>query len=231
MKKIKIIVPIFIFLIFSFTVFASYFFSKNVTNNVEIGKIDLISQSFLYYDGTASEPQILDINSTNDEYGLSNRVINCYATEKLGYSDEKSYFELNNLGFQFTFSTNIDVYMRIHIEDAWISHKVYNNGSIVEQYITKGTTEQGQSPFINELSDWKFDEDTGYLYYKTKVEDSNENQSFNFKVSDDYFYIPKKSTAFRESILVQVSFTVDIIQANRAEVKWGISNIDDFLGK
>lgn len=235
----KRIIPILIIVllvssIISFSVFAAYSFNRGFSDDeIELGEITINSKNFLVYpestdtSGTKVEIQVTD---NNEEYGVENGMITCYASEKKGYSDELSYKYLNRLGLSFSFTNSIDVYARIHIEDAWVSHKVYNNGSVVENYISKGTTASNESPFMQDGTDWKYDVATGYLYYKTKINAGTTAQNYVFDVKNDYFYsFDTVSTGFRESILVQVSYTIDIVQANRASQKWGIANLDAFL--
>ena len=49
-----------------------------------------------------------------------------------------------------------------------------------------------------------------------------QSSSYTFQVNEAYFYQVAQSTAYTEFVNVQVSFTVDIVQANRAIALWKV---------
>ena len=58
----------------------------------------------------------------------------------------------------------------------------------------------------------------------------SETHTYTFDVNKDYFYTNTTiSPAFRESVIVETNFYIDIVQANRAGKKWGIDNLNEFL--
>lgn len=152
-------------------------------------------------------------------------IIECYATQRGGYNDEVDLIYLNQLGLEFTFQTNIAVYVRIHIQDAWYSSRYYTNSDTRKNYIQKGKIE-GVSPFASSIdTDWVYDEKTNCAYLKQVVNPTSseltENEStYTFNVNPEYFY--NATSTVRESVIVQVSYSVDIVQANRAEQKWKV---------
>lgn len=226
-KLFLILITIAIIAVISTAVYAAYSFTKAPgDDDVDLGKISLTDKEFLVYDSNNVASEIeLDANGDNEEYSVDNNVITVYATEKLGYDDElANTIYLNELGFQFTINNSIDVYARLHIQEAWISHKVYNNGTIVENYIRQDANAKASAYIKDE--NWMYDETTGYFYLKTKIE-SGESNSYAFRTSDTtaeepYFYPITINKNYRESVFVELSFTVDIVQANRAQAKWGV---------
>ncbi|MCR5422622.1 MAG: hypothetical protein K6E74_03195 [Bacilli bacterium] len=206
---------------------------------------------------------------TNVSSNGRNELI-CYANEKGGYSDEDtSAFYLNQLGFSFSFETQIPVYICIHFEDAWYSTKTYPNGNTKTNYIVKGNTYkqtedeyflEGKNYYIkngtsyrqanvvvgnavptsgdvlyyeesssaaftpSDLENWVYDAATNCAYYKRPfipTEDNN-GMDLTFLIDQDYWYVTPSVASYREAIMVQVSFYVDICQANRAEMIWGV---------
>ena len=73
-------------------------------------------------------------------------------------------------------------------------------------------------------SNWVYDAETNTQNYKQKISASSKTQQFSFDLDDDYFYTFGEGDTIvngHQSVMVQVSFTVDIIQANRAYKLWG----------
>lgn len=180
---------------------------------------------------------ILDNEITNSSSGYTEvsalSRITCSATQgryddpKTNDDNNKHY--LSQYGVQFTFKTEIAVYVRVHIQDAWSSVKVYPS-SVKERYVTKDKV-AGKTPFNVTDEAWYYDEDTNYIYLKEMYDpntdlDSNGNfksKSYTFNVNEAYFYqLGSIATAYTEYIDVELSFTVDIVQANRAKALWGI---------
>ena len=54
-------------------------------------------------------------------------------------------------------------------------------------------------------------------------------QEYIFNVNEGYFYHDTSAQAASKVTTVQVSFTVDIVQANRAEALWGV-DFDEIFG-
>lgn len=185
---------------------------------------------------------ILDNAKTADEDYYSEIAatsrITCSATQGI-YIDSSANSNTNNTnnnkhylshyGFKFTFKAEIPVYVRVHIQDAWSSVKVYPS-SVKERYVTKDKV-SGKTPFNVTESAWHYDEDTNYIYLKQMYNpnndlDSNGNfksKSYTFNVNEAYFYqFGNIATVYTEYIDVELSFTVDIVQANRALALWGL---------
>ena len=244
-KKIIILLTTILLSLSLITVFGAFVFRGYINGTANPGNIILEDKLFLDYSLSADEiaapensaltplellkkrttglPKKIDAKTANS--------ITCYATERKGYDDEKKLIYLNQLGFEFSFTPEVDSYVRIHFEDAWISKKVYNNGSEKKSYITKDKLEGSKSPFDVSDINWVYDEETNCVYLKAIAKPANGKQSYSFNISSDYWYhqaTPSKT--FREQIMVQVSYVVDVVQANRAEAIWGV-DLDNILGR
>lgn len=159
-------------------------------------------------------------------------ALTCSASEGKYYTDEEKADMANNyhpylsqIGLHFEFQSEIAVYVRIHIRDAWEKIKEYTSSSR-ETYTLKDQI-SGQSPFAVNDEDWYYDEATNCVYLRQMytpvyVDGVLQSQSYTFNVNESYFYQVAQSTAYTEYVNVQVSFTVDIVQANRAKALWKI---------
>ena len=111
------------------------------------------------------------------------------------------------------------IYIRIHFSDAWIRTKTYNGNTQDPEYIVKGHFDLDTTS-----SNWVYDAETNTQNYKQIISPSSKTQQFSFDLDDDYFYTFGEGDTIvngHQSVMVQVSFTVDIIQANRAYALWG----------
>lgn len=163
------------------------------------------------------------VYGTSTKITSDNKTITCSAT-KDKYTDDQIY--LNQLGLEFEFTNTVAVYVRIHIQDAWILHRVYSSNS-KETYSIKDQS-QGNSLFYVEDGDWYYDSAENTVYMREMVNPEKDNNSYKskkyrFDVNQAYYYISKnQASAYHEYVDVQVSFYVDIVQANRVKEKWGI---------
>ena len=212
-RKMIILICSIFFTFSSIVVLASFVFQKIIDVNSTTGVVEVTEMKFGNYSN-------LDDVKYQEAKG---KFIACYATEKKGWTNETDDIYLNQLSLKFSYETTIDVYVRIHIQDAWISTKTYTNGLVSTTYIEKDKI-TGKSPFAPADEDWIYDEKTNCLYYKYKVDVEGEklNTSHEFKLDSTYFYESTPSTSYREHVIVHVSYYVDIVQANRAEKKWQV---------
>lgn len=244
MKKFKITLLIAVCLL-SLTVvivYAAFMFNQQVASTAKVGNIEIISKNFIsyapdvdstnstLYPGGKADSKYLDAIKQRADEGTPfvQDSVTCYATVKEGYNEEleptttegnRNYFYLNQLGFNIEFKTDIDVYIRIHFSDAWIRTKTYNGNTQDPEYIVKG-----QFDLDTTSSNWVYDAETNTQNYKQKISASSEPLQFSFDLDDDYFYTFGEGDTIvngHQSVMVQVSFTVDIIQANRAYKLWG----------
>ena len=150
-------------------------------------------------------------------------ALTCSATSKK-LSNSEIY--LNQVGLEFTFTVEIPVYVRIHIQDAWKRTRVYS-AQTRENYVLKDQI-SGVSPFKVVDNLWVYDESTNYVYLKNMyiptqdIEGNYNSATFRFDVNEAYYYTSLLTSIYTEYIDVEVSFTVDIVQANRADAVWGI---------
>ena len=214
-RKIIILLSSVFFVFSSIVVLASFVFQKIIDVTSTTGVIEVTEMKF----GNYSNPDDIQYQEAEGKY------IACYATEKKGWANETDDIYLNQLSLKFSYKTTIDVYVRIHIQDAWISTKTYTNGLESTTYIEKDKI-TGKSPFAPlDTENWIYDENTNCIYYKTKVTVGDEqilNATHEFKLDSEYFYESSPSTSYREHVIVHVSYYVDIVQANRAEKKWQV---------
>ena len=182
---------------------------------------------------------IIDLDVTSSSSGY--RAIDCTETERITCSatELKYYAEgetgkkyyLSQIGLQFSFKADIAVYVRISIKDAWLRTRAYSS-STKELYVLKDK-DKGSSPFKVINNEWYYDEINNYVYLKDMyvprlVNGELETKSYTFDVNEAYYYNATKSSAFTDYINVDVSFTVDIIQANRAKAVWKVDPSVDF---
>ena len=154
---------------------------------------------------------------------IEGETITCSATEK---KQNQSSIYLNQLGFEFAFTNEIAVYVRVHIMDAWILTRKYATATR-ETYSIKDQI-SGNSPFAISDSNWFYNAEENTAYLKTMIlpslDENNEylQQSYRFNVNPAYFYTNSKTTVYTEYVDVEVSFTVELIQANRAMELWKV---------
>lgn len=262
MSKRKIIIlytlTSLVFVLSIMAIFGAFLFDEKVSVTTTLGNITSINKGFVTYaPGTVTDNVYTGISNDLGDYEdledyqakLSERktakTINassiiCYASEKEGNDEENpNYFYLNQLGLQFSIAATIDVYIRIHFEDAWILEKTIGGNTMDPQYVRKNAIGSENYPFKPVASDENSDEDnpssTDYwyyessrnnLYYKQKIVAAATTHSFAFDLNPEYFYEKETeentSLVGHEAILVEVSFTVDVVQANRAYKIWGL---------
>lgn len=247
MKKLKItyILAVCLLSLSIFVVYAAFMFNQTIVSTAQVGNIRILNKSFVSYaptvdhtdtatypGGKADSNYLTAIKQrTTKGVEFEQDSVTCYASEKEGYNEElvpttgntKNYFYLNQLGFKIEFKTDIDVYIRIHFSDAWIRTKTYNGNTQDPEYVLR-------DKFDIETSNnkWRYDEATNTQNYTEMIKASDDTQSFEFNIADDYFYTDTEVIGNgHKSIMVQVSFTVDIIQANRAYKLWGYDPSDN----
>ena len=234
-RKILIISTICILCLSIGIVFAAFMFNQVVSSNADVGNIHLLNQKFISYaptnidptdynGGKASQDYLDDIKERSTATDFAADSVICYATEREGYSEEEvpqnnNYMYLNQLGFEFSLYADVPVYVRIRFDDAWIRIKTYNGNSLDPEYILKGRFD-----IPTDDTNWVFDEQSNTYNYKVMVKDTTEDSPFSgtFNLDDDYFYTSDETlTNGHLAVLVQVAFSVEVIQANRAYKLWG----------
>ena len=167
---------------------------------------------------------ILNSKLSTNYTPLDDNAASCSATKD---KSNNNYMYLNQLGYKLDFTCELACFVRIHIRDAWIGTKVYATAN-KETYNLKGLA-GNTSPFNNLSDEWYYDQSENTLYLKTMItptKDENgdySNHVFIFNVNEAYFYsLESVTTTYKEYIDVEVSFNVDIVQANRVYAVWGV---------
>lgn len=148
---------------------------------------------------------------------------------------------LGQIALQFEITPEIPVYVRIHIQDSWESERFTTDSESKKTIIAKDKID-GKSPFAVSDSNWYYDESKNIAYLKTMVTPSKyvasdtipsgkkvgdfKSIKNTFDVSKGYFYNDTSSQARSTITKVQVSFTVDVVQANRVQALWGVDPSD-----
>lgn len=203
-----------------------------VTYDEESGKYSYVGPSKKEFEDDGIYLDALK-KQTNIPSEINGDSIICYATEKNGYLEERDdYFYLNQLGFELDVATSVDIYVRINIQDSWLLEKIIN-GKITESYIQKN--QLVTNPFVySDTNDWYYDEDTNYNYYRYLIDSKEKIDAIDtagkhvhylcYKINPDYFYSNSDTMEEDEhqSVIVQIAFTVEIVQANRVSALWGI---------
>lgn len=239
MRRKKLIIILIALLAISspFIAYGAYRAIRNIIIDSTSGKIVLHSKNYIIHDiddpNTETDESLNTIYEgntlvNNAFFSINNGTINCYATKKIGSGVEEANFaQLNQLEFEFSFTNAIDVYVRIRIEDSWLSTKIYKNGTVRTQVILKDNVALNKAL---EGTNWVYDSQTGYIYCREVTRKSDGETTLNIRFNPEYIYKTDIASAFVETITVSLSYEVDIVQANRANAKWNI-DIDDILGE
>ena len=240
MKKLKIpyILAVCLLSLSIFVVYAAFMFNQTIVSTAQVGNIRILNKSFVSYaptvdhtdtttypGGKADSKYLTAIKQrTTEGVEFEQDSVTCYATEREGYSEEEipqnnNYMYLNQLGFEFSLYADVPVYVRIRFDDAWIRIKTYNGVPLDPENILKGRFD-----IPTEDTNWVFNEQSNTYNYKVMVKDTSETNPFNgeFNLAEDYFYTSSETlTNGHLAVLVQVAFSVEVIQANRAYKLWG----------
>ena len=170
---------------------------------------------------------ITESNKPSEIQNVDNNVT-CFASYRNKDDSRIDYDSpyLNQLGLEFEFTVNVPVYVRIHIQDAWVSTQFLSSKSERVRYVSKDKI-SGSSPFSIDDPNWYYDSANNIAYYRQMFMPTEQNgnftsQNFIFNVNEGYYYYDKSAQAAQKITEVQVSFTVDIVQANRAEKLWDV---------
>ena len=100
-----------------------------------------------------------------------------------------------------------------------ISEDISPSSTPIVKYTSKKTI-SGRSPFYVDNQAWYYDTNDNVAYLKTCISKRDLAYSYSFTVNPSYFYIPP-TASFTERMIVQVSYSLEVIQANRAKAVWG----------
>lgn len=166
------------------------------------------------------------INDSNEGV-VGVACVNTYGTERTGSLAETSnYMYLNQVAFEFSIKTKISCYVRIKFRDAWVSSKLYHGSSTPQERYTSKRLIQGRSPFYVDDSNWYFDTVNNVAYLKTYINASDTSYNYSFFLDPSYFYTSDASN-YTERMIIQVSYSLEVIQANRAKKVWKIDPRED----
>lgn len=212
-RVITVVVSVVLLIVFTSTVtYALFQMIRDITGEASSGKIVLKSEA--YY--ATVDNEAIQINS---EHGFNKGYVSLYASQKRN-SDTENYYHINQLSYQIVINNAIDTRLRIKVQDSWISRKLYTNNVVKENTIIK---DYNNNPFAFAEANWTFYPETGYLYYNYIIK-PGDDKTLELFTNPDYEYAISSSFGYMETVFVNMSFKVDMIQANRAIAKWG-SNI------
>ncbi len=186
--------------------------------------VDASKTSCLILDTTTKNPYKTIKDSTDATKDATK--VTCRATNEVATEDSNAIY-LNQLGIKVDITTKIACYVRINIEDAWIRTRQYAT-NVETKYIAKDQI-NGESPFKQTGNDYYYDAVNNTIYLKTVITPQlNENgtyetRSFIFNVNEGYYYINSTNQfVYEDYIKVELTYHVDIVQANRVEAVWGL---------
>lgn len=201
--------------------------AKGVISNASVSATNKNYKAVIGADGLSMvilDKDIMESSSGSTKINADEKIT-CSATENK--SDSENIY-LSQLGLEFSFTSEIACYVRIHIQDAWKQTRIYNaTGTVMAKYIVKEKVD-GKSPFMVDDENWYYDEAENCVYLKEMYvpeKDAEGNfisKSYTFNVNEAYYYFLKTVGTYSEYIDIDVSFTVDIVQANRAKALWHI---------
>ena len=222
-KKLYLIIAIVMLCLMTCTTLAWLSFGDEI---VKIFKPGDFTISTNFYNGEAIDSNKL----TNDRgvYHLNGLTVNDYnnVVDKLE-DDEKNDKHMNNLTININVEAKIAGYLRVKVMDEWLVTRTYpqlQNKKVKEVIFIEKEYEQNGTdvffPFV--LADgWVYDEATEYCYYENII-DGNTIIPF---ITGGINYRPKDSVSFYEICEVNVSSIAEMVQANRFEQLWGITEI------
>lgn len=217
MKKKSIILFLIssIVLISISSVFAFYMLKKREDINITTGKIEKGFITYKYVDGET----IKEITEETIGYNSSTNSIKTYASERKA-TDLENYLQSNSLVVNITIKTSIAIKLRIKIQDVWESEKTYTSGLKKINTISRQWLDDNKVFTFD--NNWTYDSNTGYAYYNQIIDESEEEQTIQIIGPNDYFYnFETTSVGYRETVFLTLSFNIDAVQANRADLIWG----------
>lgn len=127
-----------------------------------------------------------------------------------------------DFNMNITITADIAGYMRIKLLDEWVVTRRYLNFNRVK---VEAVFRSGEALFPFELADgWVYDSQSNYCYYTKKIDKGTKKLNIPFIISG-IPYEPKKSSAYAETCEVVFGTSIQVVQANRFQEIWGITNI------
>lgn len=183
------------------------------------------NQATKYYkiEYVPKEIEATSVISDSNSQNLGVSCVNTYGTQRNGsLAETGNYMYFNQLGFDFSIKTKVNCYVRIKFRDAWVSSKLYRGSSTPSEKYTPKQQISGRSPFYVNDEDWYFDVKNNIAYYKGIMTSKEDSYNFSFDLDSTYFYV-SDATTYTERMIIQVSYSLEVVQANRIKAVWGIS--------
>ena len=128
---------------------------------------------------------------------------------------------IENMSVNINLTAKIPGYMRVKLQDEWIVTRKYIN---FDRTSTEVIFKDQSTHILYTLADgWLYDNETGYFYYYKMIEEGTD-EVIPFIISGES-YISKTSSHYIETCEVNISISVQVVQANRYEALWGIESI------
>lgn len=209
--------------------------SNIISNDEGLDSISIDNSQYkVIIDASKSSCLILDTKKSTSYTIIKDKTdttsnatkVTCRATNRVASEDGDAIY-LNQLGIKIDITTKIACYVRINIEDAWIRTRQYAT-NVETKYIAKDQI-NGESPFKQTGSDYYYDSVNNTIYLKKviqprlKEDGTYETSSYVFNVNEGYYYINSTNQfVYEDYIKVELTYHVDIVQANRVEAVWGL---------
>ena len=225
-KKLYLIIAIVMLALITTTTIAWLSFGDEIEKILKPGDFTISTHFYEYnnesYSELSNDRGVVHLNglSENDYSNVVDRL----------EENEKNDIHISNLSININVKANIAGYLRVKVMDEWIVTKTYpqlQNKKVKEVIFIEHEYEQNGKevffPFVL-AEGWVYDEASEYCYYEHII-DRNDSEVVIPFVTSGYNYKPKDSASFYEICTVNVSTIAEMVQANRFEALWGITEI------
>ena len=222
-KKLYLIIAIVMIALITTTTIAWLSFGEEIEKIFKPGDFELQT---VYTDST-------DSSSITPEKG----VYHFNGLSKIDYESVKGQVDLGyelpvhhleNIKIDLKVNAKIAGYLRVKVLDEWVVTRDYFNfDRITTEVVFKEYDEDENGNIVlhfDVAEGWVYDEKTKYYYYSELIEGGTTNLSIPF-ITGGISYSPKTSTTYYEVCVASVSSIAEMVQANRYEAIWGITEI------
>lgn len=226
-KKLYLIIAIVMIALITTTTIAWLSFGEEIEKIFKPGDFTVSTRFYEIHDGT--EVDLVDDRGVYHLNGLSETdYINI--VDRLE-ENEKNSNHLEKLAIEIKVNAKIAGYLRVKVMDEWVVTKTYpqlQNKKVSEVIFIEHEYEQNGKevffPFV--LADgWVYDEATEYCYYEHIVDKTDGAEVTIPFITGGFNYKPKDSASFYEVCEVKVSNIAEMVQANRLEALWGMTEV------
>ncbi len=223
-NKIKIVLTMVILTALLTFTFAWFVYEKNITNAIEIGKVEQGLEVYFEED----EATVLSFsqikNDTSGDYYDSESglvIINAGDPTALNY--------IENLRVKIHLKPEVISAYRLLIKDEWVLTRTYkNSGVILEQAIMHDKTNNYISFNIVDSENYVVDPSSEMIYSTIQAPVSEESYTIDF-IDGGEEYGVRDNDIYSEICLIYLDIKLDIVQANRYKEVWQIAGLDDFI--